>query len=103
MSVQANIKLQDNTVYLSGDINFTNIMTIYKEALSIFSEPCADIIIDFSEVKSSNSVILAAIINWLKEAKKHKKKLCVRNLNDEMLSLAKSSGVSTLFESVDTN
>lgn len=92
---RANIILDKDTLYVSGSLNFSNVMALYYKSLMHLSK-CESIQFDFSHVKASNSAGLALIIEWLKYAKHHQKTIKLVNLNHDLLVIAKVAGLETL-------
>lgn len=93
MTRQADIKIENNVAAISGDLDFSNVMSIYQQSQKLFAAAQAEIIFDFGALKTTNSAALALIINWMRLAKKQKKNIQFRNLSNDIMSLAKSSGL----------
>ncbi|HTM63642.1 MAG TPA: STAS domain-containing protein [Gammaproteobacteria bacterium] len=93
MAKHAEIRIDNNAATIYGDLDFSNVMSIYQQSQKLFTAPQSEIIIDFIELKSTNSAALALIINWMRLAKKQKKNIQFRNLSNDIMSLAKSSGL----------
>lgn len=100
MDTAIEIKVEENAVSLFGHLNFSNAMQVYKESIPAFSGAGEVVKIDFSGLQSSNSVVLAAIVNWIRLAKKNRKKIHIENVSEETLSLARASGLEALVRSV---
>jgi ABC-type transporter Mla MlaB component len=89
------ICFQQNEVFISGDINFSNAGKLYSESLPLL-EQATDWHFNFSQLKSSNSVLLALIIEWIKLAKHSKKKIQFSALSADIHSIAKTAGLEQL-------
>ena len=100
MTNKAEIKIDGNTLRLIGDLDFSNVMPLYQKSIPLFQKDNATICVDFSELASANSVVLALIINWMRLAKKHAKTIQLKNISQEIMSLAKSSGLDKVLEPV---
>jgi len=96
MAKQAGIRMENNAAAIYGDLDFNNAMAIYQQSQKLFAMAESEITIDFSGLKSTNSAALALIINWIKLAKKQKKNIQFRNLSNDIMSLAKSSGLDKI-------
>lgn len=91
----ASLLATDTHLCITGDIDFTNVMSLYAESLRLISDkPCYAF--DFSAVTSSNSAGLALIIEWLRLARLHKTKAQFSNIPHNLLSIAKAAGLDTL-------
>src|SRR3990167_6394962 len=94
-SKQATITFNNNQFLLSGELDFSNVMLIYEKSLSQLKQ-AQQLNFDFSQLHSSNSAGLALIVEWIKYAKQHKKKISLTNLPDNLLSIAKAAGIDKL-------
>jgi phospholipid transport system transporter-binding protein len=81
----------DGVVSLEGDLTFA---TIHKKTVQLidFKKIPQEIVIDFSQVKQSDSAGLALLIEWLKIAKQTNKSCKFKHLPQQLLTLAKLSG-----------
>lgn len=100
MAKQAEIKIDNDVIYLCGNLDFSNAMSIYKESLKVFSTVQIKVTVDFSELESTNSAALALIINWMRLARKKNKSIQFRNVSADIMSLAKVSGLDKLITPV---
>ena len=101
MQKQIEIEFKHNEIKLSGELDFSNVMSILKQSLSKFNS-MPEIYIDFSQLKSSDSSGLALIIEWLKYAMSQKKYIQFNHLSQDLQSIVKVSGLESLIFS-DTN
>lgn len=93
MAKHAEIRIEGSTLHLSGDLDFSNVMSLYRQSLKLFSSGVPVIQVDFSGLASANSVALALMINWMRLAKKSSKTICLKNISQEMMSLANAAGL----------
>jgi anti-anti-sigma factor len=100
MPKQVEIKVKNQMLHLSGDLDFSNVMPLYRKSLTLFEGEQARITIDFSELTSTNSVALALIISWMNHAVKIGKALKLQNLSQDVMSLAKASGLDKVIQPV---
>lgn len=92
---RADITLDKDIFYVSGSLNFSNVMVLYNKSLPHLSR-CEFIEFDFSQIKKSNSAGLALVIEWLKYAKHNHKTIKLTNLNKDLLVIAKVAAIETL-------
>lgn len=97
MQKKAEIRVEGNQLQLAGDLDFSNVMKIYRNSLSVFSSDAPVINADFSHLTSANSVVLALIINWIRLARQANKTLQINHVSEEVLSLARASGLDKVF------
>lgn len=95
MEKSADIAFRDNKFHITGELDFANVMAIYKKSLLQMHDQ-ATLTFDFSSLKSSNSAGFALIVEWIKFAKSQNKPICFENLSDDLLSIAKTSGMDKL-------
>ena len=93
----ANAVLQeDNTVLaLSGELNFETAPDLLNSQQDLFDRR-DQLIIDCRQVSRSDSAGLALLIEWLRQAKRYQCQLSFRNLPQQLLDIARVSGVETL-------
>jgi anti-anti-sigma factor len=96
MLKQADVRIEHDMLAVSGDLDFNNVMSVYQKSLKAFATRNSNIIIDFAELRSANSAALAIIINWMSLAKKTDKTIQLKNLSNDVLSLAKASGLDKI-------
>ncbi len=86
------INLKNDTLILSGEINFDNAMSIYKASLPVLEKnaPCR---FDFSAVTHCNSACVALMVEWVKYAKRHQKPFYFDHVPATIQALLDVSGV----------
>ena len=99
MSKVADITFDHHTCLVSGDLDFSNVMTVYAKSLPQL-EASAELEFDFSQVNSSDSAGLALIVEWLKFANNHNKPIQFKNLSADILSLARAAGLDGLISNI---
>lgn len=92
--MNADIVKKENRIYLTGTLNFYNVMSIYQHSLSLLNTPALEF--DFSGVESSDSAGLALIIEWIKYAGRKNKKIKFHHLSKDILSLATAADLDKL-------
>lgn len=94
-ALAASITATETQLCITGDIDFSNVMSLYAESLRLISnKPCY--VFDFSAVTASNSAGLALIIEWLRLAQSRHQHAQFTNIPDNLLSIAKAAGLSAL-------
>jgi phospholipid transport system transporter-binding protein len=95
MTKIADITLNNQTLYLSGDLDFYNVMSVYRKSLVLLKNiPVYQI--DFSKLTTSDSAGIALIMEWLKLAKKHHKSIQLNNLSANLQSIVEVAGLTEL-------
>ena len=84
------ISLKGQTLYLVGEVNFHNAMSLYRDSLKhLYALPSYHF--DFSQVKKSNSAGLALIFEWIKLAKAQGKSVYFSGIDAHLLSVARAA------------
>lgn len=96
MLKQADVRWENDVLAVSGNLDFSNVMSVYQKSLQAFADGEGVITIDFAGLQSSNSAALAIIINWMSLARKTEKTIQLKNLPADILSLAKVSGLDKI-------
>jgi len=96
MKKMADITFKDNQFFISGDLDFSNVMSLYNKSL-LTAQRCSALQFDFSQLKSSDSSGLALIIEWIKLAKKSNKPISFSHLSADIMSIAKAAGIDGMF------
>lgn len=100
MSNQVEIKVGNGALQLSGDLDFNNVMSLYQKSIKLFASQPAELRLDFAGLRSTNSVALALIVNWMRLAEQTQKSIKLLNLSPEVMSLAKASGLDKVIEPI---
>jgi|GEM_PF-3217858 len=79
-----------NTLVLDGVLDATTANKVLQASHNFFKGK-SQVNIDFAEVQYANSVALAIILYWLRQAKKHDIKLKLHNLPQKLISMARLS------------
>ena len=95
MQKHADIKFQDHQFLVTGNLDFSNVIWVYKKSLLQMHHQ-TQLVFDFSGLKSSNSAGFALIIEWVKFAKQHHQSIAFTNLPSALLSIAKIAGLDKL-------
>lgn len=95
MQKNADITFQNNQFFISGDLNFSNVMSVYEKSLPQLNQS-PECHFNFSQLTSSDSSGIALIIEWVKLAKRHHKPIKFVQLSQDLMSLAKAARLDTL-------
>lgn|SRR3990167_7171826 len=102
MTKKVEMTFEGDMAFLSGDLNFTNVMSVYAASLCAFAtrpNGC----VDFSRLSSSDSAGLALIIEWMKLARERHQVVTCQHLSQDLVSIAKAAGIYALIFSTDTD
>lgn len=97
MSKISDITLRNKTLFISGDLTFANVMSVYEKSLPLIQQ-CPELIFDLAHLQSSDSSGLALLAEWIKFSKQQKKSIRFLHLSDAMLSVAKAAGIDGMFK-----
>lgn len=100
MKHRAEIRMDGEVLKISGDLDFNNVMSIYKKSLDYFSSALQTLTMDFSGLHTTNSAALALIIDWMRLAKKQNKSIQFSHLSHDIISLEKASGLDKIISHV---
>ena|SRR5579862_9275473 len=92
---QVGITFENDTFVITGELNFSNVMSLYQKSLPQFAR-AQKLVFDLAKLKSINSIGLALIIDWINYAKSQNKHIEFHNIPADLLSLAKVSGIDAL-------
>lgn len=96
MNGLANITCENNRLIISGDLDFSNVMSLWDASLPLLAQ--SEVwLFDLSHVGSSNSAGLALLVEWIKLARKKNKKIHFDHIPSQLFSIAKVCGVDLLF------
>jgi len=91
MTKNADITFRDNHFFISGELDFSNVMSVYKKSLQLIrAHSPSSLIFNFSELKSSNSAGLGLIIEWIKISKKSQRSIQLVALSKSILAVIKA-------------
>lgn len=91
----ADILFKNNQFFLTGDLTYSNVMSIYEKSLPDLYK-CLELRFDFSRLKSSDSSGLALMIEWIKFSKHQHRRIQFLNLSKELMAIAKVAGIDGL-------
>ncbi|MBX3709197.1 MAG: STAS domain-containing protein [Gammaproteobacteria bacterium] len=93
----ADITGEGEKFFLTGDLNFSNVMSVYEKSIRQLNQS-PQWIFDFSQLVSSDSSGLALIIEWVKLAKQQNKPIQLLHLSQAIMSIAKVASIDVMLE-----
>ncbi|MDR3477583.1 MAG: STAS domain-containing protein [Gammaproteobacteria bacterium] len=102
MSKHATIQYQDDSLVVTGELNFRTAVSLWQESLPLIKQ-YPDLHFDFSAVKSSNSAGLALILEWIKYAKLAKKSIRFSHIPTQLHSIIAVAGLKQMLSSFSDN
>lgn len=91
------MKDHQDKLFLSGEVNFSNVNLIYQNSLDYFQQASlSEFQIDCSSLESNHSIVLALLIEWIKLAKQMNKPIHFFHLSTKLMAVAKSAGLDEL-------
>lgn len=91
----ANVEFSQNALHVSGELNFATVMKLWNKSLA-WLRNAKEISIDLAAVTHSNGAGLALLVEWMRYASANQKKISFKNIPENLLSIAKVSGISDL-------
>jgi phospholipid transport system transporter-binding protein len=82
----------DHLLQVIGHLNFNTVNKLWEESQPLL-EKIFEIEIDLSGTEHSDSAGLALLMEWYRYAKQHKKPIIFRNVPQQLMNIAKTSGI----------
>jgi phospholipid transport system transporter-binding protein len=95
MEKRVQVTFQTNQISIAGDLDFSNVMAVHEKSLLQLGRS-HELNVDFSKLHSSDSSGLALLIEWIKLAEGHGKKIHFTHVSDDLMSIAKVAGLNEL-------
>lgn len=86
---------ENGSWHLSGDLVFATVPALLEQRKRLFNGQ-GRLVIDLAGVDRSDSAGLALVLEWLDESRRVNRELCVRNVPQSMLDIARVSNVSDI-------
>ena len=99
MNNRAEIKLENDRLMVSGDLNFLSIINIWSASLPLM-ESSPKLVFDFAGVTNVNSAGLALLVEWIKLANKMNKKISFMSIPPQLISIGGVCGVAPMLKFV---
>lgn len=87
MNSQATIKLENDCLKVSGNLDFISVTELLKASLPLLSA-CTQWRFDLSQAKSAKSAGLVLLLEWIKLAARAKKPISFISIPQEIFSIA---------------
>ena len=85
------ISREGNRFRVSGSVTIDNVRRVIEEGLSAFEGD--ELVIDLSGIENMDSSALSMMLEWMREAAKHGRRVRYENLPENLKSLAGVYGV----------
>lgn len=89
-------RLSEQKLQVAGIIDFDNALDMCQQGERLISKAANECEIDFSGVTRAGSAALTLLFSWLRHAVNLQKTLVFTNLPDDLLGVAKVSGVDEI-------
>lgn len=89
-------RLSEQKLQVAGVIDFDNALDMCQQGERLISKAADQCEIDFSEVTRVGSAALTLLFSWLRHAVNLQKTLVFTNLPNDLLGVAKVSGVDEI-------
>ncbi len=99
MTGPAAIEKKQHQIIVSGELNFSTVPDLQKKSELLFEDE-KTLDIDLSGITGSNSAGLALLIEWIRYSKKQNKPISLHHIPEQLMSIAKVSGVSAIIATV---
>jgi len=96
MSCSCVTRLSEQQLKVVGEINFDNALDMCQQGERLISKAAEQCEIDFSGVTRAGSAGLTLLFSWLRHAVNLQKTLTFINLPNDLLGVAKVSGVDEI-------
>jgi anti-anti-sigma factor len=91
------IQKSDQSLVLSGLINFQTVMSVYNQGLDLLTRQPTTVVIDLQGVLHGDSSILALLSAWIQYTMIQEKKISFINLPESLKHLIQLSGLEHVF------
>lgn len=98
MIANAHIRIHDDRLIVSGDLNFMSMVKVWNESLPLIKN-ISQLHFDFAEVVTTKSAGLILMLEWIRLARMSHKAITFKNIPSQLLSIAKVCGVNRLLSS----
>ena len=95
--MSAQIVESASVVKVSGELNFSTVMRVWQETLSLVQQR-NDLHFDFTQVGACDSAGLALILEWVKYAKTHNKSIRFSHFPEQLGSIITMSGMQDILK-----
>jgi anti-anti-sigma factor len=96
MTAHVEIKVENNLLLLRGDLDFNNAKLVNQQVLQYISKAATDTQIDFAGLTSTNSVVIALMVDWMRAARTAHKKINFTQVSADVTLLAEAAGLEKI-------
>jgi phospholipid transport system transporter-binding protein len=97
MQNHADVVLENQELYVSGNLDFANVMPVLAKGLAFYaSQPT--LVFNFDRLKTSNSAGLALILEWISHAKSQKKSIKFKNISPKLMAIANTASLGKIID-----
>ena len=93
--MSASLTRQDNALLLSGAVTFANANAIYQQGLPLLTASQAPTVLDLSQLSQSNTIVLAVLVQWLRQLKPTQS-LQLVNVPEKLQAIMRASNLERL-------
>jgi phospholipid transport system transporter-binding protein len=98
MDNAAHIDYQQDSLQVSGELNFVTVVALWRESIAKLSA-YTTLVFDMAKVTDCNSAGLALMLEWLKYARQANKKITFNNIPANLASIIKVAGINKIVNS----
>lgn len=93
----ATLRRADNTLTLEGSVDFGNAAALFAEGTALLRQVGgAEVVVDLSRLRSENSIGVAIIVQWLRQASAAGKTLRLQGAPAQFCAIVGVSGLSAV-------
>jgi phospholipid transport system transporter-binding protein len=98
MDNSAHIDYQQDSLQVSGELNFVTVVALWRESVARLPGYAA-LVFDMAKVTGCNNAGLALMLEWLKYARHANKKITFNNIPANLASIIKVAGINKMVNS----
>lgn len=87
---QVSYEKNNQQVKLNGVLDFTSVSRLLRESRDWFTQ---DLVIDFSDIRNSNSAGLALLLEWMKISRQNGRQIKYHNVPAQLMTIAHAYGI----------
>lgn len=95
MSVPIKLKVQDNTLYVTGTLDFANVSTIWQQSLALLQTHTITAI-NLVGVTSATSAAVALLLSWKRLRRKSEKPITFAGLSEQLIAVIKMAQLDSV-------
>lgn len=100
----ASLSLHNGRLLLGGAVHFENAEAVLLQGRTLMATLSGPLIIDMSDLQDGNSVLVAVLLQWARDAIRERRDLHIAHMPDKLRAIIRVSGLrEVLPESVQEN